>query len=102
MDEIEALKAHPGRELQVHGSGHLAQTLIAKNLIDEYRLLIFPVFLGEGRRLFEDPKLAGALRLTHSTTTKSGVVLLTYQPAGQPKHGSFALAPEPDHHRILR
>ncbi len=101
-DAIAALKARPGRELQVHGSGQLAQALIAQGLIDEYRLLVFPVFVGAGRRLFEDPALTGSLRLLESTTTDSGVLLLTYEPAGPLAHGSFALAPEPQEHRILR
>jgi dihydrofolate reductase len=99
---VQALKNQPGRELQVHGSGELIRTLIAHNLIDEYRFLIYPVFLGKGRRLFEDPALAGAMRLIDSRTTKAGVVVLAYEPAGAPGHGSFATAPEPDEHRILR
>jgi dihydrofolate reductase len=102
MEGIAALKARPGRELQVHGSGQLAQALIAHGLIDEYRLLVFPVFVGAGRRLFEDPALTGSLQLLESTTTDTGVVLLTYEPAGPLAHGSFALAPEPPEHRILR
>jgi dihydrofolate reductase len=102
VEEIADLKARPGRELQVHGSGELAQTLIAHDLVDEYRMLVFPVFLGTGRRLFEDPGLAGALRLLDSATTATGVLALTYEPAGEPKHGSFALDAEPKEHRILR
>ncbi|HWF52050.1 MAG TPA: dihydrofolate reductase family protein [Solirubrobacteraceae bacterium] len=102
FEEIADLKAQSGRELQVHGSGQLAQALIAHDLVDEYRLLVFPVFLGSGRRLFEDPGLAGALRLVDSATTAAGVLALTYEPAGEPKHGSFALDAEPEEHRILR
>jgi dihydrofolate reductase len=102
MDRIAALKAQPGRELQVHGSGQLAQALIAHGLIDEFRLLVFPVFVGAGRRLFEDPALTGSLQLLESSTTHTGVLLLTYEPAGPLAQGSFALAPEPPEHRILR
>lgn len=102
VEQISNLKAQPGRELQVHGSGELAQTLIANGLVDEYRLLVFPVFLGTGTRLFREPGLAGALRLTDSTKTAAGVLALTYEPSGIPQHGSFALDPEPDNHRILR
>jgi dihydrofolate reductase len=102
VEAVTALKAEPGRELQVHGSGALVQTLVAQDLIDELRLLIYPVFLGNGRRLFENPDLAGALRLTNAKTTGAGVVLLTYEPAGEPRRGSFALSPEPSQHRILR
>ena len=102
VGEVEKLKAQPGRELQVHGSTNLAQTLIAHDLVDEYRLLVYPVFLGEGRRLFERPGLDGALRLKEAKTTGSGIVVLTYEAAGPPRLGSFELAPEPEHHRILR
>jgi dihydrofolate reductase len=102
VDDVEALKARPGRELQVHGSGQLVQSLIEANLIDEDRVLVYPVFLGEGRRLFAQPGPAGALRLTGTQTTGSGIVILTYEPAGLPQQGSFALSPEPDQHRILR
>lgn len=102
MEAIAALKARPGRELQVHGSGQLAQALIAHGLIDEYRLLVFPVYVGAGRRLFEDLAATGSLQLLESTTTETGVLLLTYEPAGPLAHGSFALAPEPPEHRILR
>jgi dihydrofolate reductase len=101
-DQVQVLKAQPGRELQVHGSGQLVRTLIAHKLIDEYRLLLYPVFVGNGKRLFEDPTLAGALRLADTKTTNAGVVVLTYEPAGEPQYGSFAVAPEPDQHRILR
>src|ERR1022692_488448 len=80
-----------GNELQIHGSGGLAQTLIEHDLIDEYRLLIFPVHLGSGKKLFRDGAQAAALRLTRSTTTSSGVIIATYEPAGPAQHGSYAL-----------
>jgi dihydrofolate reductase len=89
LSEIATLKAKPGNELQVHGSGRLAQTLMAHDLIDEYRLLIYPVVLGTGRRLFETPQSA-ALRLVDATTGSSGVILARYEPAGKPTYGSFA------------
>lgn len=89
--EVAKLKKRPGDELQVHGSGGLAQTLIEHDLIDEYRLLIFPVHLGSGTKLFRDGTTAAALRLTSATTTGAGVVIATYQPAGPVQHGSFAL-----------
>ena len=88
--EVAKLKERPGNELQVHGSGGLAQTLIDHDLVDEYRLLTFPVHLGSGQRLFRDGTKAAALRLTGSTTTSAGVIIATYEPAGPPKYGTFA------------
>jgi len=89
--QVARLKEGPGDELQVHGSGGLAQTLIAHDLVDEYRLLTFPVHLGSGKKLFEDGLPAGALRLTGSSVTSTGVVITTYAPAGPPTYGSYAL-----------
>lgn len=89
--EVTRLKQQPGNELQVHGSGGLAQTLIDRDLIDEYRLLFFPVHLGHGKKLFRDGAKAAALRLTGSTTTSTGVIIASYQPAGPVKLGSYAL-----------
>jgi dihydrofolate reductase len=92
--DVAKLKEQPGNELQVHGSGGLAQTLIEHDLIDEYRLLIFPVHLGSGKKLFRDGARAAALRLTGSTTTGSGVLIATYQPAGPVRYGSYELPGE--------
>jgi dihydrofolate reductase len=89
--EVAKLKEQPGNELQVHGSGHLAHTLIEHDLIDEYRLLYFPVHLGSGKKLFPDGGKAAALRLTSTASTASGVVIATYEPAGQPQYGDYAL-----------
>jgi dihydrofolate reductase len=101
-EDVAGIKAQPGNELQVHGSGQLVRFLMAHELIDEYRLLIYPVVLGAGRRLFDDPNLASALQLVDTKTTISGVTVVTYLPAGKLRHGSFASDPEPDRHRILR
>jgi dihydrofolate reductase len=89
--EVAKLKQEPGNELQVHGSGALAQTLIDHDLIDEYRLLFFPVHLGSGKKLFRDGARAAALRLTGATTTSTGVIIATYEPAGPVRHGSYAI-----------
>ena len=89
--EVGKLKEQPGRELQVHGSGGLAQTLISADLVDEYRLLTFPVHLGAGRKLFRDGLRAGALRLVSSATTSTGIVVARYEPDGAPRHGTFPL-----------
>jgi dihydrofolate reductase len=79
---VEQLKAKPGGELQVHGSCGLAHTLHDASLIDEYRLIIFPVVLGGGKRLFPDGCIPGSLTLTDSTVTATGAVALTLRPAG--------------------
>ena len=89
--EVAKLKERPGRELQVHGSGQLAQTLIDHDLVDEYRLLYFPVHLGSGKKLFRDGAPAAALRLRSATTTSTGVIIATYEPDGPPRYGSYAL-----------
>ena len=92
--EITKLKEQPGNELQVHGSGDLAQTLIAHNLIDEYRLLFFPVVVGSGKKLFNERENAAALRLVSSTTSSTGVIITAYEPAGPAQYGSYALDDE--------
>ena len=89
--EVTRLKKLPGDELQVHGSGELAQALIAHELIDEYRLLYFPVHVGSGKRLFRQDTKAAALRLVSTTTTSTGVIIASYEPAGPPRHGSYGL-----------
>jgi len=89
--EVAKLKEQPGDELQVHGSGALAQTLIDHDLIDEYRLLVFPVHLGSGKKLFRDGAKPAALRHISTTTTGTGVVIATYQPDGPVRLGSYAL-----------
>ena len=91
VTEVAKLKERPGNELQVHGSGLLAQTLIDHDLIDEYRLLVFPVHLGSGKKLFRDGAKAAALRLINATTTSAGVVIAVYQPDGPVRLGSYAL-----------
>lgn len=91
---VARLKELPGDELQVHGSGGLAQTLIEHDLIDEYRLLYFPVHLGPGKKLFGDGSKAAALRLLSTSVTGSGVIIASYAPAGPPRPGSYALPGE--------
>jgi dihydrofolate reductase len=88
---VEELKQQPGNELQVHGSGNLARTLIDHDLIDEYRLFYFPVHVGTGKKLFADGARSAALRLTGTRTTSTGVIIATYEPAGPVQLGSYAL-----------
>ena len=79
-DEIARLKALPGQDILVHGSAQLIQTLIAHNLVDAYRLLVYPLVRGGGKRLFADGT-AASLQLVETKSFSSGVVALTYQPA---------------------
>jgi len=87
---LAALKAEDGPELQVHGSSNLLQTLLSQNLIDEYRLWVFPVVIGSGKRLFANGAIPAGLRLVDSTVSTTGVVIGTYEPAGEIVPGSFA------------
>lgn len=75
------LREQPGKDLVVLGSGALVQSLMRRNLVDEYVLLIHPLVLGSGRRLFTDGGAFTALRLVGTKTTTTGVVVATYQPA---------------------
>jgi dihydrofolate reductase len=82
LDELGRLKASEGPELHLWGSSVLLQTLIAAHLVDEYRMWIAPVVLGEGKRLFESGVPPRRLALVASRSTPSGVLLNTYRPAG--------------------
>jgi len=98
---ITALKAQPGFDLQIIGSGNLIQTLQAAALIDEYNVWIFPVVLGRGKRLFENSAKPNALRLVASTVSTSGVVMSTYVPAGDIPSPSLS-ADEPSAKELIR
>jgi dihydrofolate reductase len=87
---VAALKAQPGLDLQIIGSGNLIQSLQAAGLIDEFNIWTFPVVLGRGKRLFGEAVKPSALRLTGSRISNSGVVMSTYVPAGDIQPGSFA------------
>jgi dihydrofolate reductase len=91
VTEVGKLKERPGDELQVHGSGELAQALIEADLVDEYRLMYIPVHLGSGQKLFRDGTRAAALRLIESSVTGSGVIIASYRPDGPVRTGSFDL-----------
>ena len=88
---VTALKTGDGPELQVHGSGDLVQTLLRHNLVDQYRLWVFPLVIGSGKRLFADGTVPAGLKLVDSKVSTTGVVIATYEPAGEIVTGSFAL-----------
>ncbi|WP_084964789.1 dihydrofolate reductase family protein [Thermoactinospora rubra] len=92
VEAVAELKSRPGRELQVHGSLNLVQTLIKADLVDEFYLLVFPLVLGTGKRLFDDIVPTG-LKLLDSRTTGNGVMVQTYRTAGRPVYGSI---PKPE------
>jgi dihydrofolate reductase len=81
VDEVTELKSLPGREIHIMGSGQLIETLVAHQLVDEFLLMIFPVVVGQGRRLFSDDTYL-ELDLVDAKTTKSGVVIATYRVNG--------------------
>jgi dihydrofolate reductase len=81
VEEIAQLKEHDGGDILVAGSGGLVATLMANDLVDEYRLMVFPIVLGAGKRLFAASADATTLRLTNSRALDSGTLILTYHPA---------------------
>ncbi len=88
---IAALKKEDGPELQVHGSGNLVQTLLRHNLVDQYRLWVFPLVIGSGKRLFSEGTIPAGLNLVDTKVSTTGVMIGTYEPAGEIVPGSFAL-----------
>jgi dihydrofolate reductase len=88
-DGVAALKKEDGPELQVHGSADLLQTLIRHNLVDRYHIWVFPVVVGAGKRLFADGTVPAGLTLVDSVVSTTGVVIGTYEPAGEIALGSF-------------
>jgi len=81
-EEIAKLKQQPGQDILIGGSGELVRTLMPHDLVDEYRIMLYPVVLGSGKRLFQDGIDKKVLRLVDTKTTSTGVVILTYHPAG--------------------
>jgi dihydrofolate reductase len=81
MEAVAKLREQPGKDIVVLGSGELVQSLMRHHLVDRYVLLIHPLVLGSGRRLFRDGSPFAALRLVDTRTTTTGVIIATYQPA---------------------
>jgi dihydrofolate reductase len=98
---IRALKQEDGPELQVHGSANLIQTLLEHDLVDEFRLMIFPLVLGTGKRLFDGGAVPAGLELNSSQTSSTGVITATYRTGAEIKYGSFA-AEEPSEAELKR
>lgn len=90
LHEIRKLKGQNGPELQVHGSGNLIQTLLKNDLIDEFRLKIFPITLGDGKRLFAEGAMPAGFKLIDCKTSTRGVIVSNYKREGEVKTGSFA------------
>jgi len=88
--KIKILKEQDGPELQVHGSGNLIQTLMKNDLVDEFRLKIFPITIGTGKRLFGDGTIPAGFKLVDSKASKTGVIVATYERAGNVKTGLIA------------
>lgn len=87
--QVAELKRRPGRDLQIHGSARLAQSLLAAGLVDELRLAIAPVVVGEGRRLFPDGGAPAGLRLLSHRTTPAGVSVHVFTSTGPPDYATY-------------
>ncbi|AZO11919.1 MULTISPECIES: dihydrofolate reductase family protein [unclassified Mesorhizobium] len=87
---LRQLTEEDGPDLLIQGSGNLIQTLLANGLIDEIRLMIFPLLLGKGKRLFGDGAMPAAFRLTRSQASSTGVIMANYERSGEIRTGSFA------------
>ncbi|MFA7208756.1 MAG: dihydrofolate reductase family protein [Parcubacteria group bacterium] len=89
VQELKKLKRESGPDLHVYGSGKLVQTLMENDLVDEFWLKIFPITLGQGKRLFAEGTVPAAFKLARSSVSPSGVIFADYERAGEVKTGSF-------------
>ncbi|MFZ3565690.1 dihydrofolate reductase family protein [Streptomyces sp. BH097] len=89
VDAVRRLRSSGGGEINVVGSGDLAQTLMRNGLVDEFRLTIHPVIIGTGKRLFADGAIPTALEPVSVSTTKGGTVVGVYRPNGEPSYDSY-------------
>jgi dihydrofolate reductase len=88
-DDIKKLKATAGPDLHVWGSGKLIQLLMQHDLVDEFRLVTYPLTLGQGQKLFAEGTIAAAFTLTESEVLPNGVIFANYKRAGEVRTGSF-------------
>ncbi|HZA19635.1 MAG TPA: dihydrofolate reductase family protein [Actinomycetota bacterium] len=91
VEGVRALKQSDGPELQIHGSSNLIQSFLPHNVIDEFHLLIFPVVLGKGKRLFDEGAMPDGLELVDHKVSSSGVIIATYRTGREIKSGTFGL-----------
>jgi len=89
VDDIKKIRNSEGTDIQVHGSGNLIQTLLKHDLVDELWLKIFPITLGQGKKLFDDGTISAAFTLTESLVTPNGVIFANYKRAGEVKTGTI-------------
>ena len=101
-EAVAKIKQEEGPEIQVHGSSDLLQTLLENDLVDEFKLMIFPVVLGAGKRLFAEGSVPAGLKLTESTTSTTGVLMASYKREGDIQYGSFALEEPTEEERERR
>ena len=91
LEDIKTLKTSNGPNIQVWGSSQLIQLLLENGLVDELHLRVFPVILGEGKKLFKDGTIATAFTLTESKVTSKGVIIAYYQRAGGVRTGTIGV-----------
>jgi dihydrofolate reductase len=101
-EAVAQLKQQDGPEIQVHGSSNLLQTLLEHDLVDELKIMVFPVVLGTGKRLFAEGAAPAGLTLAESATSTTGVFMATYRREGDIKYGSFALEEPTEEERKRR
>jgi dihydrofolate reductase len=88
VDDLKKLKDSEGGDIKVHGSGNLVQTLLKNDLVDEVVLMMFPITLGTGKRLFAEGTIPAAFTMTDHLVTKNGVIFANYQRAGDVETGT--------------
>ncbi|EMY33337.1 bifunctional deaminase-reductase domain-containing protein [Arthrobacter crystallopoietes BAB-32] len=87
--KVAELKRQPGRDLQIHGSARLGQSMLAAGLVDELRLVVAPVIVGSGRRLFPDGSAPTGLKLVRNESTPGGLAIHVYETTGRPEYGTY-------------